>query len=133
LVVGNDEQLSGRIHCSNTDGKDGKSRNTVDGIVDSPLKITIQSAGTSRFAIFGTGNSRNGNGFTIRFTFGITDRLRGGLGILGAFLVVVTISQDDQDLLVSSTDGSSGSFSGHHVRSIYDTGRDRGTRTAARS
>jgi len=91
-VVGNDEQLGCRKDCSDTNGKDGKSGDSRNSVLNSPLKIRGQSNITSRFTIFGTSNTTNNNLLSVRFTIGITDRLRRSLSVLHCDLVVVTIS-----------------------------------------
>jgi len=61
LVVGNDEQLSGRIDLSDSDSEDDETRNSSVGVVNSPLEIGGQGSITSRFSIFGTRHTTDGD------------------------------------------------------------------------
>lgn len=133
LVVGNDEQLSSRIDGSYTNSEDGKSRYSGNSVINGPLEIIVQSGYASGFTVFATSDSTNHHRLTMGFTGGIADRLRWRLGVFNAFFVVVTISQDNHDLLTTSTNGSGGCLGGHHISTVNDTGRDRCTHSATGS
>lgn len=130
-TVGDMQQLLFIPHRSDTDGNHGYGRYLRDGVLNGPIEIGKKAGSTlSLGGTFGTSGTTDGVWDTLRFTSRVTDKVSGRIFLQD--LVVVTVSQHNENLgsILSETGGAD---AGQHVGSVYDTGADRGTRTAANS